>query len=63
MISHRQMDYKSHKRNIKKKQNIVQLREEAEKRREEAYVKKYGKITERECKTQNDFINKYFMTG
>ena len=63
MICHRQMDYKSHKRNIKKKQNIEQLREEAEKRRDLAYVKKYGKITEKECKTQNDFINKYFMTG
>ena len=42
---------------------MQQLREEAEQRRELAYIKKYGKITEKECKTQHDYINKYFMTG
>ena len=45
MISHRQYDYKSHKRNTYKKRNIESIREKAEENRDIAYAKKYGNQT------------------
>ena len=42
MMSHRQYDFKSHKRNTYKKRNIESIREKAEENRDLAYAKKYG---------------------
>lgn len=56
---HRQSDHKQHKRNIRKIKMIEEIRKDAEARRERAYDKKYGKISN--CViTKEKRINQYF---
>jgi hypothetical protein len=62
MMSHRQYDFKSHKRNTYKKRNIESIREKAEENRDLAYAKKYGNSNnKKEYQSQEDYLNKYFI--
>jgi hypothetical protein len=58
--NHKRMNHISRKRKIDRNKRMADIRAEAEKNRDRAYEKKWGKLATNKNQTQESYINKYF---